>query len=70
MWINLSIKELNLLQEGLNVVTKKADAKLWVKIQRRMESDKRMQKEKEKLDKIFQERIKDGADKCEQNQEQ
>lgn len=62
MWINLSFKELTLLQESLNVVTKEAGAKLWAKIQRRKESDKKIQKEKEKLNKIFQERAKELED--------
>ena len=65
MWINLSSKELTLLQESLNVVTKKAGAELWAKIQRRKESDERMQKEKEKLDKIFQKRAKELKDENE-----
>jgi len=65
VWINLSSKELNLMQQGLDLLTKKIErelkidkAKLRVKIQRRMENNKRMRKEKEKLDKIFQEKAK------------
>jgi hypothetical protein len=64
MWISLSNEELKLLQQGLDLLAEKTEgeletnkAKLWAKIQRRMENDKRMQKEKEKLDKIFQEKL-------------
>jgi len=65
VWINLSSKELNLMQQGLDLLTKKIEgelkidkAKLRAKIQQRMENDKRMQKEKEKLNKIFKEKAK------------
>lgn len=69
MWISLSNEELKLLQQGLDLLAEKTEgeletnkAKLWAKIQRRMENDKRMQKEKEKLDKIFQEKTKELKD--------
>ena len=51
MWINITLKELNMIQEGLDLLAEKTEeeleinrAKLWAKIQRRKESEESFKK--------------------------